>query len=110
MNADAWKKHFVDMASGKFRTKSFYRLGVQRGGSDENPIRLVTPTQQAIEMARSEEKRTKLKRTPIKRKQSPRTPIKRKQSPVKSQMKKRRASVNIKKTVTKKKHESGRTQ
>jgi hypothetical protein len=56
MNSDAWRKHFLDMASGKFRNRSFYQLGTQRGGSDENPIQLVTPMQQAIEMAKSQEK------------------------------------------------------
>jgi hypothetical protein len=56
MNAEAWKKHFVDMAEGKFRAKSFYQLSTQRGGSDVSPIQLVTPTQQAIEMAHSQAK------------------------------------------------------
>ncbi len=56
MNAEAWKKHFVDMATGKLRQKTFYQLGTQRGGGDEAVIQLVTPTQQGIEMARSQEK------------------------------------------------------
>jgi hypothetical protein len=65
MNADAWKKHFVDMAEGKLRDMAFYQLSTQRGGSDVSPIQLVTPTQQAIEMAHSQ---TKQRRKATKRK------------------------------------------
>ena len=62
MNAEAWKKHFVDMADGKFREKTFYQLGTQRGAGDVSPIQLVTPTQQAIEMAHAQEKQQRPKR------------------------------------------------
>ncbi len=56
MNAEAWKRHFVAMAGGKFRDKPFYRVGAQQGSGDDAPIQLVTPTQQAVEMARAQEK------------------------------------------------------
>ncbi len=69
MNSDAWKKHFVDMASGKFRDRSFYQLGSQRGGSDTNPpIQLISPTQQAVEMAHSQENLRRQKRSPANKK------------------------------------------
>lgn len=70
MNSQAWKRHFVDMARGKFRDKPFYQLETQHGGG--SPIQMVTPTQQAIEMARSQEKqqRIKLKRIQKKKKKA----------------------------------------
>ncbi len=65
---DAWKKHFLDMASGKLRNASFYRLGrtSQYGGSTGPTIELVTPTQQAIEMAKSEQKQQESKSGKVK--------------------------------------------
>lgn len=71
MNSQAWKRHFVDMARGKFRDKPFYQLETQHGGG--SPIQMVTPTQQAIEMARSQEKqqqRIKLKKIQKKKKKA----------------------------------------
>lgn len=62
MNADAWKKHFLSMAEGKFRDRPFYSLANQRGGSEESKIQVVTPTQQAVEMAKSQIKRAAPKR------------------------------------------------
>lgn len=59
---DAWKKHFVEMAEGKLPVPpdGLWRVNKwkQRGGDgDGADVRLVTPTQQAVEMAQSEMKR-----------------------------------------------------
>ncbi len=64
-----WKKHFLDMASGKLHNSSFYRLGRanQYGGSTGPTIELVTPTQQAIEMAKSEQKQQESKSGKVKK-------------------------------------------
>lgn len=57
---DTWKKHFMDMAHDKLPHRNkFYVIGSRRqhGGSEDPVIQLVTPTQQAVEMAKSDMKR-----------------------------------------------------
>ncbi len=56
MNVEAWKKHFVSMSDGKMSEQPFYSLTNQKGGNQEAKIELVTPTQQAVEMAMSKGK------------------------------------------------------
>ena len=61
-NVSKWKKHFLDMVEvGKKNNKNIYV--VQTGKGDlkskvEEPIKLITPTQQAVERAESDLKRT----------------------------------------------------
>ena len=68
-SAQAWKKHFLDMAAGKLNSSQFYSLGQgdQQGGSSGPKIELVTPTQQAVEMAKSEQKQHEGQQKQIKR-------------------------------------------
>lgn len=57
-NLDTWKKHFVAMANGKVQNSKFYRIAPEQygQGNDSPTVELVTPTQQVVEMARSEQK------------------------------------------------------
>jgi hypothetical protein len=59
-NAEAWKKHFQAMADGKMDYKgSFYALAPTRDGTSGNtePIKVVAPSAQVVEQAKSELKR-----------------------------------------------------
>ena len=68
-----WKNHFMDMASSSHgKTRKIYTVGKQSGGSGPS-VQLVTPTEQAVQMAKADLKR---KHSPIKR----RKPKQRKQS------------------------------
>ena len=75
-NLDKWKKHFLDMVEGKkSNIKNVYLLknnkSKQVGGGADPTIKLVTPTQQAVERAKSDLKRSiddeKMAPTAIKR-------------------------------------------
>ena len=68
-----WKNHFIDMAStNRGKNRKMYTVGKQTGGS-QTSVQLVTPTEQAVQMAKADLKR---KRKPIKRRRA----IKKKQS------------------------------
>ena len=59
---DKWKKHFLDMVEGKkSNIKNVYlqknNKSKQVGGSADPSIKLVTPTQQTVERAKSDQKR-----------------------------------------------------
>ena len=59
-----WKSHFIDMASTNHsKNKKMYTVGRQSGGSEPS-VQLVTPTEQAVQMAKADLKR---KRKPINR-------------------------------------------
>lgn len=54
---EKWKRHFSSMTHNhQQNTKRFYTLNKSRqlGGNSAPVIRLITPTQQAVEMAKSE--------------------------------------------------------
>ena len=54
-NVEAWVDYFKDQPK---EYKKFYTIGRPKlKGEDMNPIKLVTPTEQVIEQARSEMKR-----------------------------------------------------
>ncbi len=59
MNIEAWKRHFVNMTKGKTQPdkRGYYLVdSIQRGGNKpaEPSIKFVTPTAQAVELAKSE--------------------------------------------------------
>ena len=59
-NIDVWKKHFIDMVNGKKKKqKNVYVVQSGKGESNEKKesIKLVTPTQQVVERAKSDMKR-----------------------------------------------------
>ena len=53
-NPDKWKRHFVNMAENGTSSKKFYALSSQKGAGVSNELKLVTPTEQAVEQAKSE--------------------------------------------------------
>ena len=57
MGADfeEWKKHFLDQARGLIpHQRNFYKVSEQRGkGAGETNIKMVSPTQQVVERAKS---------------------------------------------------------
>ena len=57
-SGEAWKRHFLDMAAGRVRPAQFYSLrpSGQTGGNGGTTVELVTPTQQAVEIAKSDER------------------------------------------------------
>ena len=64
-NAEAWKKHFQAMADGKMDYKgSFYTLSTARGATSGNmePIKVVAPSAQVVEQAKSELERERQER------------------------------------------------
>ncbi|OOZ42624.1 hypothetical protein BOW37_12805 [Solemya velum gill symbiont] len=69
-----WKRHFADMAAGKLKLddKGYYHVAtIQTGGSGfKLTIKIVTPTAQAVEIAKSEltDKREDLKNNPTSQK------------------------------------------
>ena len=77
-NPDEWKRHFVDMAQNGYKPKKFYVLSSQSGSGSvvSNDLKLVTPTEQAVEQAKAELLRSreslymesdKPEKTPVKR-------------------------------------------
>ena len=57
-NIESWKKHFQNMSEGKLSKKGkLFLVGEQTGNGDKPVVELITPTQVAVEMARSKLKR-----------------------------------------------------
>ena len=74
---NTWKNHFLDMASTSHaKSKKMYTVGKQFGGSQPS-VQLVTPTEQAVQMAKADLKRkSKPTKRPAtaKKKQTPKKP------------------------------------
>lgn len=66
-DVNEWKKHFVESVDMKYiPNQNTYVIGQFRNGSRPlTQIELITPTQQAVEMARSELKKRKNDGEPI---------------------------------------------
>ena len=76
-----WKNHFIHMATTNHgKNRKMYTVGKQSGGSEPS-VQLVTPTEQAVQMAKADLKRNNgsIKRRRIaKKKQTPKKPSTRK--------------------------------
>lgn len=59
-NIEAWKEHFINMAEGKIKPDSngIWVVRTKKEGEKVNPdsLTLVTPTQQAVDIAKNEVK------------------------------------------------------
>ena len=113
-NLEKWKKHFLDMVEGKkSKVKNVYLLNSSKskqvGGSADPPIKMVTPTQQAVERAKSDLKRSieeeKMPATAIKRPRIAKkvSKLKKHRTKKKSSRKTKRKSLKKKKKKAKKK-------
>lgn len=50
----SWKQHFIDQAKGNIpHQRIFYKVSKQEGSGEEPNIKLVTPTEQVVERAKS---------------------------------------------------------
>ena len=60
-NAEAWQRHFMDMAEGKMdHGNSFYKLTRGKAASDDKPphsLKVVAPSAQVVEQAKQELRR-----------------------------------------------------
>jgi len=53
-NFQTWKTHFIQQAKGLIpHERRFYRVSMQEGKGDEPPIKMVSPTEQVVDRARS---------------------------------------------------------
>jgi hypothetical protein len=53
-NFEVWKTHFINQARGLIpHEKIFYRVSEQKGKGNEEKLKIVTPTQQIVERAKS---------------------------------------------------------
>ena len=62
VNKEKWRRHFENMADGKIAPiNKIYAVGrenrTQTGGSQEDRVKIVSPTAQAVEMAKAEVER-----------------------------------------------------
>ena len=49
-----WKQHFIEQAKGLIpHQKSFYKVSMQQGKGDQPNIKMVSPTEQIVERAKS---------------------------------------------------------
>lgn len=49
-----WKEHFIEQAKGLVpHQRKFYRVSMQHGKGGEPPIKMVSPTEQVVERAKS---------------------------------------------------------
>ena len=49
-----WKQHFIDQARGLIpHQRNFYKVSEQKGKGDQPSIKLVSPTEQVVERAKS---------------------------------------------------------
>ena len=55
-DVDKWKTHFLKMAEQGTKPKQFYAINPKKGGSGDDPIVVVSPTQQDVARAKSEMK------------------------------------------------------
>ena len=64
MNVDRWKEHFSSMAHSRLpKGRNFYLLNENKQHGSGPVIKLVTPAQQAVEIAKSEVKQKRKRRT-----------------------------------------------
>ncbi|OOZ24258.1 hypothetical protein BOW32_11860 [Solemya velum gill symbiont] len=74
VDVETWKKFFADMVAGKLRPNdrgNYHVATIQTGGNGVKPtIKMVTPTAQAVEIAKSEltDERKDHKSNPVPRK------------------------------------------
>jgi len=53
-NFQTWKTHFIQQAKGLIpHQRKFYRVSMQEGKGGETPIKMVSPTEQIVERAKS---------------------------------------------------------
>ena len=74
-DAKGWVKHFTDMADQKMKTTKFFVLGEQGGAG--GIVKLVAPTTQMVELAKSRmDKQKVIKRRATSKKRKKKTPKK----------------------------------
>lgn len=50
---EKWKKHFLEMSTDGHKNKGFYMVRQKQTGNGDDIIKMVTPTQDAIERAKA---------------------------------------------------------
>ncbi len=105
-DVEVWQRHFVNMSKGKTKPDKYGHYfvdSVQRGGNNppEPSIQFVTPTAQAVELAKSELKQQEDDRNLNKRRApsaNKKTPNKKRRTAPKKVNKKKRSSTRKRRT------------